>query len=526
MYELKLALKRNLIRLLPVIVSVVLQIACGAIVLKMLEKQAVFVEIVLRILSVFVCLRICWKSGNTGKQISWVFLILTLPVLGLSMYVFLGKLGLGPAKKKRFRDCEEKRRACLSRQQGVWKQMEDHRILQQMEYIENWGGCPVWENTESRFFKDSSDAVRVQIEALKAAEHFIFLEYYSLEDKQGFAEIREILYEKRKQGVEVRVMYDAMGSIPYVNRKFAAELIRNGISCRIFNPLTPWANGFVHHRDHRKIMVIDGLWAFTGGYNLTEEYFHFTEPYGFWKDTGLGIFGEGARSFTAMFLEMWNAVRETDADWDAYLNVKRPEHSVGFSQSGGGASGCADHTEDCREFVQPYGDSPLDEEPLGENVYLNMLKGAEDFVYLMTPYLIPGAEMERELVLAARRGVDVRIVTPGIPDKKLIFQVTRSFYGKLLDAGVRIFEYTPGFCHGKQWICDGKTAVVGSINLDCRSFYLHFEDAVFLYGSPAIEDIEKDFAEIFPVCKEVRTQKTPFPMQVWQSFLRLFGPLM
>lgn len=523
MYELKLALKRNLIRLLPVIVSVVLQTAGAAIVLKFLENQAVFAAAALRILAVFVSLRICWKSRNTGKQISWIFLILTLPVLGLSMYVLLGKLGLGPVKKKRFRSCEERRRTCLRQQSSVWEGAGDRRILQQMEYIADWGGYPAYKNTQARFFKDSSDAVRMQIEALKTAERFIFLEYYSVENKRGFEEIRELLYEKRKQGIEVRVMYDAMGSIPYVNRKFARELMRHGISCRIFNPMTPWANGFVHHRDHRKIMIIDGLWAFTGGYNLTEEYFHFTEPYGFWKDTGLGIFGEGARSFTAMFLEMWNSVRETDAGWDMYLNVKKPPRDAGFSQF------CEIMKEASGEdegIVQPYGDSPVDEEPLGENVYLNMLKGAEYFFYLMTPYLIPGAEMERELVLAAKRGVDVRIVTPGIPDKKLIFQVTRSFYGRLLDAGVRIFEYSPGFCHAKQCVCDGITAAAGSINLDCRSFYLHFEDAVFLCGGSAVEDIRKDFMETFPVCREIRAQKTPLPMQVWQSFLRLFGSLM
>ena len=284
----------------------------------------------------------------------------------------------------------------------------------------------------------------------------------------------------------------------------------HGIDCRIFNPVMPVLNIFMNNRDHRKITVIDGRVGFTGGYNLANEYFNITHPYGVWKDSGVRLEGEAVRSLTLIFMEMWNAIRDTDTEYEKYL----PDGV--FEAKGGG-------------YVQPYADSPLDRERVGENVYMNIIKGATEYVYFITPYLIISDEMKRELGLAAKRGIDVRIVTPGIPDKKLVYRLTRSYYAGLIRDGVRIYEYTPGFCHAKQCICDGKIATVGTINLDYRSLYFHFENGVYLYDVPAIKDIREDFEEVFAVSTEVgnnyHTARSPLK-RLGQYFLRLFAPLL
>ena len=278
----------------------------------------------------------------------------------------------------------------------------------------------------------------------------------------------------------------------------------------MFNPLLPVLNVFMNNRDHRKITVVDGQVGFTGGYNLADEYFNLTHPYGQWKDTGLRLEGGAVRSLTAIFLEMWNATQNTPDDPAAFLvPAAVPADAAGF--------------------VIPYADTPLDGQPTGEDVYLNILKNAKRYVYITTPYLIINDEMQRELTLAAQRGVDVRIVTPGIPDKKLVYRVTRSYYGDLATAGVRIFEYTPGFVHAKQFVADDEVAACGTINMDYRSLYLHFENGCWFCGCDAVADMRRDFEELFAVSTEVTEQyagKRERCVRGINGILRLFGPLM
>ena len=266
----------------------------------------------------------------------------------------------------------------------------------------------------------------------------------------------------------------------------------------------------MNNRDHRKVTVIDGKVGFTGGYNLADEYFNITHPYGQWKDTGVRMEGEAVRNLTVMFLELWNAIDHTDTDFEKYLEPVeyQPKENA---------------------YVQPFGDSPMDDEPVGENVYMNIVKNAKDYVYFTTPYLIITDEFKRELCMAAKRGVDVRIITPGIPDKKVVYQLTRSYYAGLAKEGVRIYEYTPGFLHAKQCVCDGETAVCGTINLDYRSLYLHFENGVFFYNCKAVGDMRKDFDNLFPICREVTEQYRSgrsAAVRIGQCILRLFAPLM
>jgi len=385
---------------------------------------------------------------------------------------------------------------------------ENRAAGNQFHYLsahENW---PVYENTSVRYFGDGAETLEAMKADLEKAEKFIFMEYFIVADNSAFQEIREILVRKARQGVEVRLMYDDIGSLGFVNLRFARGLSEDGIRCRVFNPAVPVVNLFLNHRDHRKTTVIDGKVGYIGGYNLSDEYFGRARPYGVWKDTGLRLEGEAVRSLTASFFELWNVTTKEDEDFARYLNICHKVTSEGF--------------------VQPFNDNPLSEERTAENVYLNLIAQAEKTLYITTPYLIITDEMSRALRLAAKRGVDVRIITPGIPDKKVVFAITRSYYSGLARQGVRIFEYTPGFCHAKQCLCDGKIASIGSSNFDYRSLYHHFENDVLLYGCDAIGDMARDFDVLFSQCSEVTQRYSTGSgaiLRMWQCILRLFAPL-
>ena len=387
---------------------------------------------------------------------------------------------------------------------------KDRRIYNQSWYLWKKAGFPVYQNTDVRFYKDTCEALEAQKEELKKAEKFIFMEYHAIQDSTAWAGIEAILKEKAASGVDVRVFYDDMGSIGFLSKPFVKRLQSEGIKCKVFNPVMPVLNVFMNNRDHRKITVIDGKVGFTGGYNLADEYFNLTHPYGQWKDSGIRLEGEAVRSLTVIFLRLWSALEKEKEDLSGFF----PEVSCDASAQG---------------FVQPYSDSPLDGERTGENVYLNLIKGAQDYVYITTPYLIIDDEMKRELTMAAERGVDVRIVTPGIPDKKLIYSVTRSYYAGLATRGVRIYEYEPGFIHAKQFLADGEIAAVGTINLDFRSLYLHFENGCLFYDCPAVADLKTDFDELFEISREVTgkySAKQNVAVRGVQCILRLFSPLM
>jgi cardiolipin synthase len=486
-----------------------LQAAWFVFVMWRLKAHFPWVAAFTRIASMALVLKLYWKRTNAANKMPWMILIMAFPVLGLSMYFLLGRSQLTKKKRIRFENIDAELFPKLQQDPNViadLKQM-DTGVANQAGYIWNYAHFPIYQNTDVLFFDDAAKGLESQIQAIREAKHFIFMEYHAIEDAQSFQSVKEILFEKASQGVEVRIVYDDVGSISFIGPEFGRQMEAHGIQCRVFNPLAPVLNPFLNNRDHRKITVVDGEVGFTGGYNMTDEYFNLVHPYGHWKDTGVRLAGDGVQNLTVIFLEMWNAIKKSDEDYDIYLKPCE------YHASGQG-------------FVQPYADSPMDRELTGENVYMNMIKSAREYIYFMTPYLIISDEMARELELAAKRGVDVRIITPGIADKKLIYQVTRSYYATLLQAGVRIFEYTPGFCHGKQCVCDGETAVVGTINLDYRSLYLHFENAVFLYHCEAIQKIKEDFERTFLLCREVVDIEKSTSVRMKQEFLRLFAPLM
>ena len=367
--------------------------------------------------------------------------------------------------------------------------------------------------TDIVYFDDALPGLEAQLEDLKKAESFIFMEYHAIENASCWKRVEDVLAERASAGLDVRVFYDDMGSIGYINKDFVKKLEKRGIACKVFNPFRPGINLFLNNRDHRKITVIDGKIGYTGGYNLAEEYFHVTEPFGRWKDSGVRLEGDAVKSLTVAFLEMW------------YAGSKEPWDNVDFSRY------LPDTEYQAKQpgFIQPYADSPMDQVHVGEDVYISLAEKANRYCWFITPYLILTDEMSHALSLAAKRGVDVRIVTPGIPDKKLVYSVTRSFYNCLARNGVRIYEWTPGFCHCKMAVADDETATCGTINLDYRSLYHHFENGCLIARSHAVTEIRQDFERTFEESTEVTDKYREIRvlyLRLGQQVLRLFAELL
>ncbi len=503
--------ENGILRMIFVAVSLVFQVVWILLRIKLLNEYSDTIAALTTILTIVVVLKLNSKHTNSAMKMPWVMLILVFPVMGLCMYLLfelLGDPGVSKGLRAVRRHLQRDDSAMVAENLEMLSR-QDVSATNQSRYLWGASGYPVYTNTGVTYYPEAKDAFRAMKLELERAEHFVFMEYFILENGTAFRELEEILTRKAQEGVEIRLLYDDFGSVAKISREFAKALREKGIRCYPFNPASPFLKLFMNHRDHRKITVIDGKVGFTGGYNLSDEYFDLVRPYGKWKDTGVRLEGEAVRGLTSIFLELWYLQTREKIPADEYLNVCHKVPAAGF--------------------VQPFADNPLEEERIAENVYLNLIHQANRSLYIMTPYLIITDEMTHALGLAAKRGVDVRVITPGIPDKKAVYAVTRSYYAGLARQGVRIFEYTPGFCHAKQCICDGKMASIGTSNLDYRSLYHHFENNVLLYGSEAVTAMAEDFEHLFPQCREVTDiyGKGQRPvMRIWQYILRLFAPLM
>ena len=494
----------SILRAIFVALSFLLQL--GWILVQILAlNNSPFISALTHLLAVLVVLKLYSKPTNAAYKLPWIMLIMAMPIMGLSLYLLTQVAVMPRSMDKLLRRVKAQIAPHLRQEPGIIEAMAPE-LGNIARYLGRYENMPAWDQTSAKYYGDTLDALEDMKKDLEQAEKFIFMEYFILEDGEAFSQIREILERKAGQGVEVRLMYDDLGSIGTANWRYALNLQRSGIHCRAFNPALPFLNLFLNNRDHRKITVIDGRVGYTGGYNLADEYFHYTQPYGHWKDTGLRLEGKAVRNLTATFLELWNVNARTREEVTTYLEIS---HGV---------------PSDC--VVQPFGDSPLDGERTAENVYLNMINQAKRYVWIMTPYLIITDELSCALELAAKRGVDVRLITPGVPDKKYVWAVTRSYYARLVSGGVRIFEYAPGFCHGKMAVSDGCVASIGTSNLDYRSLYLHFENNVVLYGGEAVGQMEADLLKMFLLCREMTEECRSVTLRIWQCILRLFAPLL
>ena len=540
------------------VLSILLEVVVILVLIFTAGQKASWLYVVIRALGVILVLSIFGSSKTASIRMTWMFAILLLPIFGTALYFLIGLNGHTLKMRKRYADIDKILFPMLPNDEEVFEkvQLRSGQLGGVVNYIRRNAGYPVYQNTEVRYFDDAAKGIEAQKEDMAKAQKFIFMEYHAIEDAESWHAIRDVLVERVKAGVEVRVFYDDMGSIGFINTDFVKRTQELGIQCRVFNPFAPGLNVFLNNRDHRKITVIDGKVGYTGGYNLANEYFHITEPYGYWKDTGIRLEGDAVQSLTAAFLEMWNAANPNDKDDKdfkkyvaasaAYYAIKDKnraeaerlqkdkENYFGIMKEAiGKEEKYLENTEVFKGknlgFVQPYADSPMDDIHTGEDVYISIAESAQKYAWFITPYLIITDEMCHAFGLAARRGVDVRIITPGIPDKKLVYSVTRSYYNGLARNGVRIFEFTPGFCHAKMSIADDLVATCGTINLDYRSLYHHFENGCLYADNDAVMDTKRDFEETFAQCKEVTDfyahGRGAF-MRLEQLLLRLAAPLM
>ena len=497
------------------VICILLEVIFIILMFTKLNRYAEAVNLLTRVVGVIVILNMYASPVTSTIKVPWILLILMFPIMGLGLYLLVGLNGGTEKMRRRYQKIDEQLLPLLPENRKIQEKLQ-HTIPRAgniSSYIHRNAKYPVYQNTDVTSFDEAAKGLEAQLQDLAKAEQFIFMEYHAIEDAEAWHRIQQVLEDRVKAGVEVRVFYDDMGSIGFINTDFTKKMEAVGIRCRVFNPFMPGLNLFLNNRDHRKITVIDGKVGFTGGYNLANEYFNLTHPYGQWKDTGIRLEGDAVRSLTVTFLEMWNAVSdkdENDTDFEQFL----PKYPYEAQQIG---------------FVQPYADSPLDNEQVGEEVYISMVNKAEKYCWFMTPYLIITDEMTHALTLAAKRGVDVRIITPGIPDKKQIYSITRSFYHGLVKDGVRIYEWTPGFCHAKMSVADDCMATCGTINLDYRSLYHHFENGCFMADCDAVLDIRNDLQETMKECREVtekyRTGRSAY-LRLGQLFMRLFAGLL
>lgn len=506
--------KRLLGRILFIALAVLSQVAWIIFAVMVLGDRYPIVTALIEVLTVLAVLWLVSKDINPSYKLAWTILILAVPVAGAVIYFLFGKSRLGGELQNRIDAASDEASEYLKekKEDRLALARESESASCQSRYIRDYAGYPVYQNTQTRYFKVGEELYETLIRELRKAEHFIFMEYFIIDDGVMWQGILDILEQKARMGLDVRLIYDDWGCASTMPQEFRLQLKRRGIRCEVFNPLVPIATVLMNNRDHRKITVIDGDVGFTGGINLADEYINRKERFGYWKDTGIMLKGEAVWSFTVMFLEMWRVLSGEKADYEKYRPNRWKQKE--FFDDG---------------FVQPYADTPLDHETVGENVYLNIINRAKKYVYIFTPYLITDNEMMTALCLAAKSGIDVRIVTPGIPDKKLVFLLTQSYYDRLIAAGVRIFEYKPGFLHAKSFVCDDRIAAVGTINMDYRSLYLHFECGVWMYQSRAVKQIRDDAMKIFHECREIKAEECKnksLIKRIFQSILRLFAPLL
>lgn len=503
-------------RILAVLLTILLQGAALVVMFLLFRHEFAWFYAACALLSLAAALVILRQDSLPEYKLAWLVPILLLPIFGGLLYVLFGRVRptkrerlLAETVSRRYEDALDAPRfaaAADEAQQALAQRSPDAAV--QSAYIRRMARAPVFAGTQVRYFPLGEDMFAQLCDDLEHAEKFIFMEYFIIQSGKMWDTLLEILARKAAAGVDVRVLYDDLGCLFLLPANFAQQLEAKGIHCSAFNRFTNIFSSRFNNRDHRKICVVDGGIGYTGGINLADEYINAKKVHGHWKDTAVRLNGTGVWSLTAMFLSLWDFVRGED------------EEFLPFAP----AAAAPDDG-----FVQPFTDTPMDDEALGETVYTQLLARAKKSVHITTPYLIIDSVMLHALCAAAKSGVDVHLITPGVPDKKTVYFLTRSYYETLLRAGVKISEYTPGFIHAKSFVADGETAVVGTINLDYRSLYLHYECAVWMHGCAAAADVERDFAETLRVCTPVTLEgcaRVPVLKRGFLSFLRLFSPLM
>ena len=470
---------------------------------------SVYVQIGFQALSIIVCIYIINRDDKSDYKLAWIVPILLFPLFGGFLYLTLGRQRVNSKMQNRINKINEQTEEALR----LSVEHADSRSLSPTnakisEYILNQENFPLYDKTQTTYYPLGEYFMSAMLEEMEKAEKYIFIEFFIIAKGVFLERILRLLRSKREQGVEIKIIYDDVGSLGKITADIIKKIRSYGIEIHAFNKIHASVN--TNNRDHRKIVVIDGVTAFTGGINVSDEYINVTHPYGHWKDTGMKFTGNAAWSFAVMFLRFWQMLSSEEADTHKYIPEKQNE-------------------QETDGYVQPLCSGPDNKNRLIKNAFLQIINGAKEYVYINTPYLILDDETTTALCLAAKSGVDVQITMPHIPDKKLIFIMSRSFYIPLLKAGVKIYEYTPGFIHAKSIVSDDSTAYIGSCNFDYRSFFLHYEVGAILYETQSIEDMKKDYLQTVQLCHAVKTEEATdvrLFTKLGRAVLRLFAPLL
>ncbi|MEF9942095.1 MAG: cardiolipin synthase [Lachnospiraceae bacterium] len=495
------------------VILLLLQISGLIYAITMLSDYWFLLYGVFLVISAAVVIYIINGKGNADFKLTWILCILIFSIFGVAFYLFV---------KMQFGTRHIGQRLGTLRGETDMYMQQNPNIIERLRiskpananlayYMSHQLSFPVYQNTKVTYFPLGEDKYQSLLLDLEHAKKYIFMEYFIVAKGVMWEHILDILEQKAKTGVEVRFMYDGMCSVELLPYNYAKQIRKKGIKCKIFSPIRPILSTKQNNRDHRKICVIDGVTAYTGGINLADEYINEKERFGHWKDTAVRIKGDGVQSFTMMFLQMWNINERKPENYKAYLTPMATELRKEYG------------------FVLPYGDSPHDNENVGEEVYFHILNHAKKYVHIMTPYLILDSEMISSLTFAAKCGVEVIIIMPHIPDKAYAFALAKTYYEELIIAGVQIYEYTKGFVHAKVFVSDDDTATVGTINLDYRSFYHHFECGAFIYNNPVVDKIEQDFQYTLKKCQKIslmEARNRKFTTKIYGEVLRLVAPLM
>ncbi|NLG05770.1 MAG: cardiolipin synthase [Clostridia bacterium] len=466
------------------------------------------------LMSVVLIIYIINCDNRPEFKLAWMLPVCMLPIFGVLFYIMVkinpGAYGLKKNIARRRQEAE----SFLRQDQELVKEIgkESEQLAGLSYYFEHTAHAPIFSNTDVAYYPNGQPYYEAVKQELRKAQEYIFIEYFIIEEGIMWNTILGILKEKVKAGVEVRVLYDGTCSVAALPYGYYKKLEKHGIQCKEYAPIKPMLSTYQNFRDHRKLLIIDGKTGFTGGINLADEYINKRELYGYWKDTGVKLYGDGVRSMTVYFLQMWYAETNRDGEYANYLRTKRFREPLPTDG-----------------YVVPYTDDPVNAEDVAEDVYRNILNCARRYVYIMTPYLILDHEMLSAICFASKRGIDVRIILPHIPDKKIPFYIAKTYYQTLTQAGVKIYEYLPGFVHAKVFLSDDKEAIVGSINLDYRSLYHHFETAVFIYKNPVLENIKQDFMDTIDKSLMINNdelKRIPIPQRILGRLFRIFSALL
>ena len=496
--------KRFLIVCLSFILQIVFTMSLGVL----FSELATVIRILYIVLSTLLVLEIIKNTKSLSANLPWIILIVQFPVAGTMLYFFISNdLHSSKMLKKVNKEVNDSKKYYIQ-DKDILTELNKKK-KDKLKYITEDAKFPVTKNNKVKYFPSGELTFNEMIKELKKAKEYIFLEYFRIDRGTMWNTILEILKEKVKAGVEVRIIYDDFGCVAPLPNDYNKQLEKMGIKVVVFNEVKPFRGIIMNNRDHRKILIIDGKTVFCGGINLADEYINAKIRFGHWKDNGIMIKGDGVNNFIIMFLSLWNAYKHDDKDYKKYKVKEKGK----YRQNG---------------YLAGYCDNPLESEHVGETIYLNIINQAKEYLYISSPYLILDSELNKALILASKRGVDVKIVVPEIADKKIVYSLSSSYFEHLIANGVKIYTYTPGFILSKVFVSDDTIATVGTFNLDYRSLNLHFECGVYMENVDEIKNIKKDLEGVIKKSHKVtKKEATPsFIRGIWQSILRLFAPLM